>query len=641
MSAKRGNALVRFLKEARRRHVHSTAAVYIAVALVLMQLSSSLFGAIGQPGAANVFTLILFLLFPLVLALSWMFDVRGGIVRSDWFDDAKQASTPEKQRASAALPVNRPAPPPEKPRAPTPALDVAAAPAPERVQRATLAHIRHELKTPINAIIGYSEMLLEDAPKGEAAADLKRIRSAGQQLLSAVEHILDPEHAGAELRDYGERIRSDLRDPINAVIGYCEMLIETSLNESTVSDLERIRTSALRLLDLSTDIIQIATGASDGGRFGSVSALTETVLAKVRPLDVASAEDRQGVLLVVDDNPMNRDLLSRQLARKGYEVVIADSGVAALKELDEHTFDLVLLDIIMPGMDGIEVLRRIREQSRLDDVGVIMTSSLDEIDSVVRCLENGAADYVTKPFDPTLLDARIGACLKLRRLRQREEYYRQQLETRDALVERVALGALPAAIAKRAQGSDVHIIDQCDDVTVLWCDLDRLLHGDARTSATEAAVRMRGALALLQESATRHGVELTALLGGGMLLASGIPTACADHAERVADTVTAVLPALRELAGTDTFPLRFGMHSGSATATVLGDERLCYHIWGDAVDVARKLEARADPGTIHISTTSHAALKDRFDFAGRGVMDVGGRQMRTWTINEGVAAVSS
>ena len=152
MKTERSKPLLKFFKEARRRHVHTTAAAYIAVALVLIQVGDALFAAVGLGAGANrVFTLILFLALPLVLVLSWLFDVRGGIVRSEWFEGDKPAAKP---RALSAVMVNRAAPPEERPRAPTPALDTGSEPAPERVQRATLAHIRHELKTPINAIIG-------------------------------------------------------------------------------------------------------------------------------------------------------------------------------------------------------------------------------------------------------------------------------------------------------------------------------------------------------------------------------------------------------------------------------------------------------------------------------------------------------
>jgi adenylate cyclase len=682
MTADRGNFLLRLFREGRRRRVYTSAVAYIAVSVVLVELGGALFDALRLEAGASILTILLLLGFPLVLVLAWIFDVGAtGIHRTSAADaDAGAAgSTPAATlpiaATAAAAPTataptahaagtsplepprarRPPPPPPERVAAAVPDATVQA-PDPQRVQRAALAHVRHELKTPINAIIGYSEMLLEDAvPDTAAAADLRRIRQAGHQLLLRVEEILDPDRIDTQpdaLDAYSERVRADLRDPITAVIGYCEMLLDGTsgtsgtsgsaaagergaanesgaIDERAAADLERIRGAAVRLLDLSTDIVQVATGADNSVQLGRVSEMTESVLSKLRPLELGAGDDRQGVLLVVDDNPLNRDLLSRQLARRGYEVATADSGAAALQLLEEQSFDLVLLDILMPGIDGVEVLRRIRAQPRLAAMPVMMTSSLDEIDSVIRCLEIGAADYVTKPFDPTLLDARISACLQLRRLKERESYFREQLADRDAVIERVLLGALPPAVAGRVRTGDAFMVD-AGEASVLYCDLERLLRGDARSDSAEAAARMRFVVHTLQQAAAASAIEVVTLHGSGLLLAAGLPTPCDDHAVRVAAGALAVVTALRAQGLTT---IRFGMHTGVAAGTLLGEQRLVYHLWGDAVDLARRLEHHADAGTVHVSPAAHAALRDRFSFGARGVLDVAGRQMRTYTLD--------
>lgn len=123
-----------------------------------------------------------------------------------------------------------------------------------------------------------------------------------------------------------------------------------------------------------------------------------------------------GFVLVVDDNEMNRDMLSRRLQRQGCEVVVAEDGQNALDMLKQHQFDLVLLDIMMPKMNGYEVLERMRGDPKLRYVPVIMISAVDELDSVVKCIELGADDYLFKPFNPVLLKARVSASLEKRRL---------------------------------------------------------------------------------------------------------------------------------------------------------------------------------------------------------------------------------
>ena len=123
-------------------------------------------------------------------------------------------------------------------------------------------------------------------------------------------------------------------------------------------------------------------------------------------------------ILVVDDVEDNRDLLVLRLEREGYrDIAVAEDGEAALALLDEREFDLVLLDVMMPRLDGYQVLERLRAAGRLHELPIIVISAVSEIESVVRCIELGAVDYLTKPFNPVVLKARVGASLEKKRLR--------------------------------------------------------------------------------------------------------------------------------------------------------------------------------------------------------------------------------
>ena len=126
-------------------------------------------------------------------------------------------------------------------------------------------------------------------------------------------------------------------------------------------------------------------------------------------------ENEQFSLLVVDDNDMNRDMLSRRLRRQGYRVAVAVNGRQALEMLRLETYHLVLLDVMMPEVNGYQVLEQLKADGRLSDIPVIMTSALDETDGIERCIALGAEAYLVKPFNPVLLKARIGACLEKRK----------------------------------------------------------------------------------------------------------------------------------------------------------------------------------------------------------------------------------
>ena len=130
-----------------------------------------------------------------------------------------------------------------------------------------------------------------------------------------------------------------------------------------------------------------------------------------------------GLILVVDDNEMNRDVISRQIKRQGHEVITASSGIQALEMLQAQPFDLILLDIMMPGMNGYEVLERLRADESLRRIPVVVVSAVDDLDSVIRCVELGAEDYLFKPINRTLLRARVDACLEKRSLQEKEVGY--------------------------------------------------------------------------------------------------------------------------------------------------------------------------------------------------------------------------
>ncbi|MCA1904918.1 MAG: response regulator [Cyanobacteria bacterium KgW148] len=138
----------------------------------------------------------------------------------------------------------------------------------------------------------------------------------------------------------------------------------------------------------------------------------------------------QYAILIVDDNDMNREILQRHLRRQGYrQIVTAQSGEQALEQVNQQSFDLILLDVMMPEMNGYEVLEQLKSQEQHRSIPVIMISAMEETDSVVRCIELGAEDYLTKPFDPMILKARVGVCLERKFLTDRQRDYLRELET--------------------------------------------------------------------------------------------------------------------------------------------------------------------------------------------------------------------
>lgn len=220
------------------------------------------------------------------------------------------------------------------------------------------------------------------------------------------------------------QIRHDLRTPVNHIIGYSELLGEELADRgvSGLDDLARIRSAAKTLLELINT--RLGEGAAAPAKPGTPEAAEDRA---AEPAEVVPSRI-SGRILVVDDNASNRALLERQLARQGHAVSTAAHGREALELLAKRPFDLVLLDLVMPVMDGFDALREIKCSADIRHIPVIMISALDEIESVVRCIEAGAEDYLPKPFNPTLLRARIGACLEKKSLRDTEQQHLRTIE---------------------------------------------------------------------------------------------------------------------------------------------------------------------------------------------------------------------
>jgi adenylate cyclase len=333
--------------------------------------------------------------------------------------------------------------------------------------------------------------------------------------------------------------------------------------------------------------------------------------------------DKHGHILVVDDNRVNRLKLSRGLEQQGYTVALAENGQRALEMIQAQSFDLVLLDIVMPKMNGYQVLERMKRCSALRDIPVIVVSALDEMEGVVRCIEMGAEDYLPKPFDPVLLKARIGACLEKKWLRDQEHAYLEQLQMEQEKSERLLLNILPKPIADRLKQGQSVIADSFDDVTVLFADIVDFTRLSAQMSPTELVVLLNEIFSTFDRLAEQHGLEKIKTIGDAYMVVGGLPTPRPDHAEAIAEMALDMQKEIQFKAENgEPLRIRIGIHTGPVVAGIIGTRKFSYDLWGDTVNTASRMESHGLSGGIQVTATTYECLRDKYLFEKRGMIQV-------------------
>jgi adenylate cyclase len=513
----------------------------------------------------------------------------------------------------------------------------------ERLNRALSAYLRQQVQAPATAVADFLEIIIEDARRLQLApvmADLDRMHTAGLRLNAFVTRLIEDTSAdrqqGESTEDFHRRLRHDLRTPLNAIIGYSEMLIEDMADEVEAplrGDLIKLKESADFLLGQIDAMVALTRTQEkplerDQGLARHVD-LVADVLRTVQPLrsGAVAAREQQSRVLVVDDNASNRDVLARRLAREGHDVVTAENGAAALRLCDAQDFDLILLDLIMPEIGGYEVLQRLKASEATRHIPVIVISALDELDSVIRCIEAGAEDYLPKPFDPVLLRARIDSSLERKWLRDREKQFIADLDREKRKSEALLLNILPLSIANRMRTGEVAIADSITEATILFCDLVGFTALSGQLSAEQTVDFLGQIFTAFDRLASEAGVEKIKTIGDAYMAAAGIPEPQADHAFRIASLAPRMLRAVRDVAKATDLNLqaRIGIHSGPIIAGVIGTHKFVYDVWGDSVNTASRMESHSVTGRIHVSDATRRALDGRFRFEPRGPIQVKGK----------------
>jgi adenylate cyclase len=511
-------------------------------------------------------------------------------------------------------------------------------------RRASLAVIWQDLVTPVRAILGFQEIIVEQGQRLRLEGELPylhRVLAAAGALNDIVDRILDSSpDAGVDADDPRKiqaKLRHDLRTPLNAIIGYSEMVLEdlgsSSEGEVLRLDIERLLDEARQLLDRIDAIVDLSrrdmerADPAESRPDAAAEAAIVSLLRTLQPDSNSLKSSLVGRILVVDDNASNRDLLRRRLVHEGHDVAVAGSGLEALALLEKNSFDLILLDLLMPDMNGVEVLERLKSDERWRSTPVIMISGLKETDAVIRCIEAGADDYLPKPFNLVLLRARINACLERKRWQDREREYLMRLRAEKERSEALLRNILPNPVVLRLNAGETLIADRFENVSILFADLVEFTPAAALMTPSQLVDRLNRLFFEFDILALRLGVEKIKTMGDAYMAATGLPEPRPDHAEVIAEFGLAMLNALQRMNGDDESPLRIriGIHAGPVVAGVIGHHKFIYDVWGDTVNIASRLEANSLPDRIQVSEAMRRLLASRYSFEPRGPINLKGR----------------
>jgi adenylate cyclase len=291
-----------------------------------------------------------------------------------------------------------------------------------------------------------------------------------------------------------------------------------------------------------------------------------------------------GTILIADDNRVNRLLLARGLEQEGHIVVFAENGREALDLLGKKPFDLLLLDVLMPELDGFEVLAKLKDDPHLRDIPVVVTSALDELDSVVRCLEMGAEDYLTKPVNPVLLNARINASLEKKRLRDQQRELISKFATKE--------------VAEDLLTSGFSLGGQYVDASAMFCDIRSFTTISESREPAETIELLNDYYLLMMDAINGEGGIVNQMVGDGLMAIFGAPVPRDDHRQAAVLAARQMVELIRlfneEQAARDKVQIRIGVGiaSGRVVAGYTGTHnRATYTCVGDTVNVAARLEA--------------------------------------------------
>mgnify|MGYP001202572134 CR=1 FL=1 len=342
-------------------------------------------------------------------------------------------------------------------------------------------------------------------------------------------------------------------------------------------------------------------------------------------------------ILVVEDSPINQQILRNLLTKEGYAVKLAGHGKEGLAMAAEERPDLLLLDILMPEMDGLELCRMLKEQPTTRDIPVIFISSLDNTADKLSGFAAGGVDYITKPFHPAEVLARISTHLKLCRLQRQLAEKNRQLELEKQKSEALLLNVLPVRVAEELMEKGCCTPQHLPDVTVCFVDIVQFTSAAATLPPETLISELNDLFTAFDRIVEANHCERMKTIGDAYLYVCGLPEPNERHAQNAATAALEIIAYLTERNRTvgQQWQVRIGIHSGPVVGGIVGTKKYLYDIFGDTVNIAARLEALSEPMRINASNAVRHRLEQEFLFSCPAEVAMKGKGLQITSFLEG------
>ena len=331
-------------------------------------------------------------------------------------------------------------------------------------------------------------------------------------------------------------------------------------------------------------------------------------------------QNKPGSLLIVDDTPTNLEILVDFFSEQGFDVFVAMDGESAIEQIAHARPELILLDVMMPGIDGFETCRRLKANEETADIPIIFMTALTDTVDKVRGFSAGAVDYVTKPIQHEEVLARVTTHLKLRRLQQ-------HLEEKEREADRLLLNVLPQSIVNQLKREGAVAAESFSDVSVLFADIVGFTGFSAHQDPETLIEVLNALFSCFDDLVEALKLEKIKTIGDCYMVVGGAPTHRSDHPQAIAELALGIKEEVLKYNAKHqmSFAVRIGINSGPVVAGVIGTKKFSYDLWGDTVNVASRMESYGLPNEIQVTDKTYEQLRDAYSFEDRGEIEVKGK----------------